>query len=269
MQVMTGPGVTHTYIYDSVNKRIVSRDGEKDGFVDYFNDNASDEQLKNLNEWDSEIKRRIKGDAHGCGLLDNMAKHADEIVFTVEIKDNGDRVWTFKYGEKEHTMLEGYTYPYADYEYENRNRFYQTNIHRDYDSKTNSISLAIGDSYDVVGMKFAINQDHFSVSGINDIQTWKKAEPYALALSHLMLFVEGIWGAYAITDEDTPIALDFLRKQGIDTSKEFVVNNTHCQIVNGKIQEVGSNRQDDHSSLQKIMQSSLQRSFQYMSKTLA
>ena len=84
-----------------------------------------------------------------------------------------------------------------------------------------------------------------------------------------MLFVEGIWGAYAITDEDTPIALDFLRKQGIDTSKEFVVNNTHCQIVNGKIQEVGSNRQDDHSSLQKIMQSSLQRSFQYMSKTLA
>ena len=269
MDTITGPGVKHSYVYDSVNKRIVSRDGKKDEFVDCFDGRATEEQLHSLNTWDSDIMRSIKGDAQGNGLLDEMGKQAIEIKFTVEINDNGDMIWTFNYGGNEHTMLDGYTYPYADHEYENRNRFYKTEKHEDYNPDTNSISFAIGDSYDIAGMKFKISRDNFSVKDVNDLQQWKKAEPYACALSHLMLFVEGIWGAYVITDEDTPIALDFLEGQGVDTSKEFVVNGTRCNLVNGKIQEVGYERTDDHSSLYKIMQNSLKRSLIEMSKPLA
>lgn len=269
MQITTGPGVMHSYVYDSVNKRIVSRDGEKDDFVDFFEDNATDSQLERLNHWDSDIKRVIKDATRGGDWLDKMSKQADEIRFTVEILENGDKIWTFNYADKEHTMLEGYTYPYADYEQPNKERFYHTKTHQDYDPISNSISLAIGDSFDIEGSKFMINSENFTVEGVNDIGLWKKAEPYALALSHLMLFVEGIWGAYAITDDDTPIVLDFLKEQGVDTSKDFTVNNTKCHVVNGKIQEVGHERNEDPSSIQRLMQESLMQSMKWMSKSLA
>ena len=32
----------------------------------------------------------------------------------------------------------------------------------------------------------------------------------------------------------------FLASQGVDTSREFVINGTHCELVNGKIREVGN-----------------------------
>ena len=43
-----------------------------------------------------------------------------------------------------------------------------------------------------------------------------------------------------MTDTYTDYILDFLASQGVDTSREFVINGTHCELVNGKIREVGN-----------------------------
>lgn len=37
-----------------------------------------------------------------------------------------------------------------------------------------------------------------------------------------------------MTDTYTDYILDFLASQGVDTSREFVINGTHCELVNGK-----------------------------------
>ena len=44
----------------------------------------------------------------------------------------------------------------------------------------------------------------------------------------------------SMTDTYTDYILDFLASQGVDTSREFVINGTHCELVNGKIREVGN-----------------------------
>lgn len=44
----------------------------------------------------------------------------------------------------------------------------------------------------------------------------------------------------SMTDTYTDYILDFLASQGVDTSREFVINGTHCELVNGKIHEVGN-----------------------------
>lgn len=38
----------------------------------------------------------------------------------------------------------------------------------------------------------------------------------------------------SMTDTYTDYILDFLASQGVDTSREFVINGTHCELVNGK-----------------------------------
>ena len=44
----------------------------------------------------------------------------------------------------------------------------------------------------------------------------------------------------SMTDTYTDYILEFLSSQGVDTSREFVINGTHCELVNGKISEVGN-----------------------------
>ena len=60
------------------------------------------------------------------------------------------------------------------------------------------------------------------------------------AISRFMTFAEGSAASDTIMEEDTPLVLSFLRSQGVDTSKEFIVNNTKCHVVDGKILEVGN-----------------------------
>ena len=43
-----------------------------------------------------------------------------------------------------------------------------------------------------------------------------------------------------MTDKYTDYILDFIASQELDTSREFVINGTHCELVNGKISEVGN-----------------------------
>ena len=59
--------------------------------------------------------------------------------------------------------------------------------------------------------------------------------------SHPLHITGGRWIFLSVmTDSYTNYILEFLTSQGVDTSREFVINGTHCELVNGKIREVGN-----------------------------
>lgn len=55
---ISGIGSQNTYIYNSQTKRLSTKDGSKDAFVDYFNGDISEEESSSLNGFDA----RRKGD---------------------------------------------------------------------------------------------------------------------------------------------------------------------------------------------------------------
>lgn len=38
----------------------------------------------------------------------------------------------------------------------------------------------------------------------------------------------------------TPMMLVFLNESGVDTNREFIINETRCEVRNGRIEEVGN-----------------------------
>ena len=68
----------------------------------------------------------------------------------------------------------------------------------------------------------------------------------------------------SMTDPYTDYILDFLASQGVDTSREFVINGTHCELVNGKIIEVGN----DYVVPSSIQQKAVKRYKESMSQLL-
>ena len=55
---ISGIGSQNTYIYNSQTKRLSTKDGSKDAFVDYFNGDISEDEADSLNGFDA----RRKGD---------------------------------------------------------------------------------------------------------------------------------------------------------------------------------------------------------------
>ena len=68
----------------------------------------------------------------------------------------------------------------------------------------------------------------------------------------------------SMTDTYTDYILDFLASQGVDTSREFVINWTHSEQVNGKIREVGN----DYVVPSSIQQKAVKRYEESMSQLL-
>ncbi len=58
---ISGIGSRNTYIYNSQTKRLSTKDGSKDAFVDYFNGELSEEECDFLNGFDARSKYGIKG----------------------------------------------------------------------------------------------------------------------------------------------------------------------------------------------------------------
>ena len=57
---VTGIGSTYTYVYNYEIKKLLSKNGEDDAFVNYFNGIATEDDLKKLNGYDYAIKGDIK-----------------------------------------------------------------------------------------------------------------------------------------------------------------------------------------------------------------
>lgn len=59
-------------------------------------------------------------------------------------------------------------------------------------------------------------------------------------LNSLIHFADQQWFSSMIHEEDTPQVLELLESLGVDTSKEFTINGTKCEVKDGRIREVGN-----------------------------
>lgn len=57
---ISGVGSQNTYIYNSQTKRLSTKDGSKDAFVDYFNGDISEDEADSLNGFDARRKYDIE-----------------------------------------------------------------------------------------------------------------------------------------------------------------------------------------------------------------
>ena len=57
---VSGIGSQNTYIYNSQTKRLATKDGSKDAFVDYFNGDISEDEADSLNGFDARRKYDIQ-----------------------------------------------------------------------------------------------------------------------------------------------------------------------------------------------------------------
>ena len=100
---ISGIGSLNTYIYNSQTKKLSTKDGSKDAFVDYFNGDISGDDSDSLNGFDIGRKNGIEtmieiwsSDQKG-NIFNDPAKTEFEI--TTEVVDAGESRY-FIYGKK-------------------------------------------------------------------------------------------------------------------------------------------------------------------------
>ena len=247
-------GTKYTLRYDTKNKQIIANNGEKDALVDLFNDNASDEQLNQLNHYDLDIKNFLNGilfnpiDRDHKALSELLAMEGDEVDIGVEILTPGEIKFSYLLNGEPRSIVYGTGEWYIKEDFAEFSKGYQTSKHKDYDPATNSIAFAIGDTFMVNGTEYIMTSENIRPKGSLyegygagfSREELEEQERYTGAISRFMTFAEGSAGSDTIMEEDTPLVLSFLSSQGVDISKEFTVNNTKCHVVDGKIIEVGN-----------------------------
>ncbi len=248
MREVTGLGSTHIYRFDMNSRKVLSRDGQKDAFVDFYEEKATDDQLSTLNGWDWTSRGMIKGMAND--LLDGEFRilssfHVDpdiqEIDIRFDINDEGDYRMTLNNGKGEEftcglkTGILMYRRDLDKY-----GNGFQTTIHKDYDPSDNSINMAIGDSYSSGKYSIEIHNDRAYGKGATSKEEEDELQFQLTALTHLIDFADQQVGSGWIDEDKTPFLLAFLRRLEVDVTREFTVNKTRCHVVDGRIREVGN-----------------------------
>ncbi len=247
---ISGIGSIHTYIYNEKTGKLSSKDGTKDSFVDYFNGDLSEELTNTLNGFDANRKKDMEAMLmlFHSGLAKNVFSGSEdgEYEITSEIVDavtsnfsvNGEKIFTayhaVQYTDSEIKSFGTVTQPYKTYRSQK------------YDPLTNSINIAVGDRIDFGnGYMLTVKVDHIYAEGWENRsdEDYKKIEHLVWGLNALIHFADQQWLSSMIdADKDsTPMILELLRELGVDTSREFMVNGTKCEVRNGKIKEVGNN----------------------------
>ena len=246
---ISGVGSVSTYIYNSKTGKLSTKDGTQDDFVDYFNGDLKENFSDTLNGFDANRKGDIEAMLmlYQSGMTKNVFSGSDndEYEITSEIIDattsdfsvNGRKVFTAHsgvyYTDNEIKTFGTIMQPYKTYQ------------SKGYDSRDNSINIAVGDRIDLGnGYKFIVKKDHIYVEGYEkgSEANNKKAEHLAWGLNALIHFADQQWFS-AMIDADkasTSMVLELLRQLGVDTNKEFVINGTKCEVRYGKIMEVGN-----------------------------
>lgn len=111
---ISGIGSRSTYLYDTRTKQLSTKDGQSDAFTDYFNGNASDESLQELNGFDSNRKRDIKNmmKLFECGAL-SAGEDSDVYEITNDIVDGGSTDY-YVNGKKVFTAYNAVDYTYDE-----------------------------------------------------------------------------------------------------------------------------------------------------------
>lgn len=245
---ISGIGSNYTYIYNSQTGKLSTKDGTKDAFVDYFNGDISDEETGSLNGFDANKKRNIENmimlfcSGKARNIFDNLNGNEYEIsgeivdAITSNYSVNGEKVFT--------------AYNAVSYTYDEVNIFskimqpYKTHQSKGYDSTNNSINIAVGDIFNLGnGYKLTVKEDCIYGEGYGrgSSEDDKKMNQLVWGLNALIHFADQQWFSSMIDKESTPMLLELLNELGVDTNKEFIINETKCEVVNGRIKEVGNN----------------------------
>lgn len=246
---ITGIGSVQSYIYNSQTGKLSTKDGSADEFVDYFNGTLSGKDSTTLNGYDSAKKTGIKnaidiayakGSFQGCKWWD--APETTECEITCNIISGEEFTYTIN-GDKVLTCYAPAMSLPEEIANWGRNLPFKTHQSKPYDATTNSMNFAVGDVFDLgKGYKLRVGDDHVEAEGygIGSAEDDERLQHLEYGLNALIHFADQQWPADLIWKQHMPMLLSLLMELGIDTSKEFTLNETKCVVENGKIRESGN-----------------------------
>lgn len=241
---ISGIGSSSTYVYNSQTGKMTTKDGENDAFTDYFNGNASEKSLEELNGFDANRKRDItnmmklfEGGALSAG------KNGDLYEITSDVVDGGSTEYSVN-GKKVFTAYNSVSYTYDEVTaFSTIAQPFRTHQSQGYNPTDNSISIAVGDSFNLGnGYKLTVKEDCVWGEGFGSgsSEDDKKLNLLVSGTGSLIHFADQQWFSDMIDKDSTPMVLQLLNELGVDTSKEFTVNGTKCEVQNGRIREAGN-----------------------------
>lgn len=246
---ISGVGSVNSYIYNMKTGKLSTKDGSHDEFVEYFNDDLKGEDSLALNGFDQQRKSDVKkmfslmGEMGlGKNTLDML--QGDEIEITSEVVDattstysiNGEKVFTVnaavRYTPEEISVFGTITQPF------------KTTHPTGYDPINNRLSIGVGNVFEFGnGYKFTVERDRVRVDsyGKGTDEDYQNAGSFAFGLGALISFGDQqAFSALHRAAVSTPMMLEFLKELGVDTSREFIINETKCEVRDGRIEEVGN-----------------------------
>ena len=249
---ISGVGSSGSYIYNMQTERITAEAGkQEDEFVPYFNGDIEGKDSTSLNGYDQRTKGVIKNavdrmqEFYEAGLMDRplAEEGASEITVSYEIEDT-ESTAIYVNGEKRITAVAAIYYlPDEIKSFATVAPPFKTRVHQDYNPADNSIHIAVGDKFSYGnGYEFTVGENKVMGAGYDGKSDEEniKADTFLGALDSLIHFGDQQYFSSMIEKELTPLVLNFLREQGVDTSREFIVNETRCEVRNGRIYEVGN-----------------------------
>lgn len=244
---ISGVGSRNTYIYNSRTGKLSSKDGQKDDFVDYFNGDINGDESDTLNGFDRARKAEIENlievwTQFDKNLFSDPAREEYEITtetvdaVTSTVQVDGGKIFTCYSGGF-------FTYIDPSVLFQKEGPFL-THEHKGYDPSDNSVSIAVGDVFDLGnGCRLRVGEDEVCGTGYGNRngENDEKLKALAWGLGALIHFAEGQWSDVMLELGDTtPMLLELLRQLGVDTDREFILNGTKCEVRNGKIHEADS-----------------------------
>jgi hypothetical protein len=246
-----GIGSYSTYTYNFETGKISSDDEDDQLFVQYFNgefDTDGDHLPEGLTGFDYRKRGEIWGMAEGM-LKEYYKLHPEDYDGDMDIGIeivNGDlwkvsvldvenyvcyrRVGVSLTAEESHSPL-------------NRMVDFETQSSEAYNAEKNSIKIGVGSSYELLdGYVFTIEKNKVSFQrdeNKGNMLTDQKAGDICQYLEAFMYFADQKCGSrdiYAMYDGKAynSFVQKFLKRLGVDTSKEFTVNETKCVFQDGQ-----------------------------------
>ena len=241
---ISGIGSKSTYLYDTNTKKMSTKEGQTDAFTDYFNGIASEESYKELNGFDSNKKRDIKNmmKLFESGLL-SAGKTSDVYEITSNIVDGGSTEY-YVNGKKVFTAYNAVDYTYDEVKsFSTISQPFHTYQHQGYNPINNSINIGVGNRFDLGnGYRLTVRDDCVwgEGYGCGSSADDEKMNKLVYGVNALVHFADQQWFSSMIDESSTPMVLQFLNELGVDTSKEFTINGTKCEVKDGRICEVGN-----------------------------
>lgn len=266
---VTGIGSVYNFIYNTSTKKLSTMDGSKNEFVDFYNGDVKGEDTETLNHFDAHTRYQFERMlyVYGTGMTgQNPFADNEEVEITADI-ESATKTSFYVNGQKSFTAYTGMSYLPSEINiFGTIQQPFRTMDSRPYDSQTNSITIGVGSRFDLGnGYSMTVLEDSVMGGGFGagSLEDDHRTTMMAGGLVSLLHFADQQWFS-STTDEYKDCILEFLSSQGVDTSREFVVNGTHCELINGKIREVGN----DYVVPSAIQQKAIKRYEEKMSELL-